>query len=460
MVQKQHDAPKDFDAFIKNKPLIDEEELLVAVNDDQPLKLPENDAALEDIEKNETKDIPATVRLPAEISAKKKQEQAVQTAAADIVQPPQSLIPLEYGDKLRGPERQIEIAGRSSTAGQVALAGSEIPISSMNAPAETDKADKEPPAARQWQTMAEKHSDKNDAWLIAKGARHPKNTMVLEQKYNQTDDKTAFTPQTEHDQPADKETQVAELSKNLLIPIPEEIMQEKNLIPRLGSSPHNREIEDRLIEKELQERGIDTAETTPSEAKTASEDKEKKSSGILSGITSLFKSEDKKDNKNVNIIENPGESYDENGGSADIYDEDQDIVPFLDKIKDSFRKKFYTGKILPAEIRLAFQPNRAEISGQTLNWLEAFANKTREDATTGLEIRIDGTSSRILQQKRLNLLYNILANKGVEYGKIKIVFTSREPNSFIIRTVKIKNDFDNGGINNAATAQGGYYMRW
>ena len=96
-------------------------------------------------------------------------------------------------------------------------------------------------------------------------------------------------------------------------------------------------------------------------------------------------------------------------------------------------------QILPTEIRLSFQPNRAEISGQTLKWIRAFANKTVEEPSTGLEIRIDGTSAPYLQQRRLNLLQNILGGEGVDYAKVNTVFTSREPNSFIIRTIRINN---------------------
>jgi hypothetical protein len=53
-----------------------------------------------------------------------------------------------------------------------------------------------------------------------------------------------------------------------------------------------------------------------------------------------------------------------------------------------------------------------------------------------IEIRIDRSASYELQQKRLKLLYKILANNGVEYQKINIIFTDREPNSFIIRNVR------------------------
>ena len=85
---------------------------------------------------------------------------------------------------------------------------------------------------------------------------------------------------------------------------------------------------------------------------------------------------------------------------------------------------------------MAFQPNRAEISGQTLEWLHAFAENVVKYENVIIEIRISNTAPTILQQKRLKLLYRILANNGVDYEKINIIFTDREPNSFIIRNVR------------------------
>lgn len=111
-----------------------------------------------------------------------------------------------------------------------------------------------------------------------------------------------------------------------------------------------------------------------------------------------------------------------------------------------------------AEMRLAFQPNRAEISGTTLKWIQAFANKVNSDRSVILEIRIDGTSSYALQQKRLNLLHNILTNKGVDYRKINTVFTTREPNSFIIRTVRINSNIDRDV--KESKDQAAYYQSW
>ena len=116
------------------------------------------------------------------------------------------------------------------------------------------------------------------------------------------------------------------------------------------------------------------------------------------------------------------------------------------------------GKIMPTEMRLSFQPNRAEISGQTLRWIQAFAAKAAENGDMSIEIRIDGTAAMDLQQKRLNLLHNILADKGVEYSKINTVFTQREPNSFIIKTITHnKPKGVNGNLNKAAN---GHYITW
>jgi hypothetical protein len=111
--------------------------------------------------------------------------------------------------------------------------------------------------------------------------------------------------------------------------------------------------------------------------------------------------------------------------------------------------------IMPTEIRLSFQPNRAEISGQTLRWVQAFATKVAQTSGMVLEARIDGTSSTQLQQKRLNLLYNILTNKGLDSSSINTVFTSRDPNSFVLRTIKTGDNKQ--GVNNQKTNR---YIQW
>ena len=226
----------------------------------------------------------------------------------------------------------------------------------------------------------------------------------------------------------------SETVDNLLIPIPEEILNDPNLTPQLVSSTQNKELEKKVTEQENLAYGTVDKNSSPKE-KNSSEKNEDNDKGLLQSLTSIFKKTSDTTNKET--------------------EENRDN--FLDRLKKKPKKNENIGKILPTEIRLAFQPNRAEISGVTLKWLQAFANKINEDKNAGLEIRIDGSSSYELQQKRLNLLNNILASNGVDFSRVNTVFTTREPNSFIIRTVRINNS--NGGIVEDNDWQD-YYKAW
>ena len=215
--------------------------------------------------------------------------------------------------------------------------------------------------------------------------------------------------------------------KNILIPIPEDIMNDKNLTPQLVSPKKNKKQEN---------------EETAAESDTEKNDG--KSGGLLKSLASMFGSSDENtetaadDNENLQTEEKPKKRR---------------------GLFSAFSRDKSPAKILPAEMRLSFQPGRAEISGTTLRWIQAFANKVIEDPSVILEIRIDRTSSFELQQKRLNLLHNILTNKGVEYEKINTVFTSREPNSFIIRTLRI-NENVNNTVQESNKGRNLYYQSW
>ena len=98
--------------------------------------------------------------------------------------------------------------------------------------------------------------------------------------------------------------------------------------------------------------------------------------------------------------------------------------------------------IAPSELKITFQPNKAEISGQTLEWLRAFADNTIKHDTVVVEIRASETAPQTIQHKRLKLLYKLLEDTGVSYHKINTIFTNREPNSFIIRNVRYASEED------------------
>lgn len=434
----------NFEKVISSPPPVDENELLPKKMQQQkaapssskpepaekePLYFPENPLQVAGHEQKRPENLLTLPQdekeTPTVAAAKKIDEQpknaAVQTAEAA----PQLLIPLEKDrGRINLAKNEVKTAGEAP-ANQVALNAKNVPIKSMAAADNRQNAAKKT-SDGQWQSMEEKYAGKksDNPWVVAKGSKFPRNEMVLEDKAYKQDEEEIRKILSGNSQNAGNDQGTIKLAsetvKNLLIPIPEEIMKEKNLTPQLVSSNKNKKVEEEMAAKEAlrqeEDDGDEETQTdTPADGST-------KSGGILNSITSIF-SGSKKDVPQI-------------GDSVDNGNESQNslLSAFTRKKSRSF------SKILPTEIRLSFQPNRAEISGQTLKWIRAFAQKTVEEPTTGLEIRIDGTSSPLLQRRRLNLLQNILMNEGADYNKIKTVFTAREPNSFILRTVRINND--------------------
>ena len=402
---------------------------------------------------------------------KPTEPQKIQIAAAEVEREvPKAketlLIPLQ---KINSAARSEKIAINSKAAeSQVAMLNLEKPIKSVVAETENKKNESSEGANNKaeisgWQSMAEKkgepiaerapndvykvtqvdiidtpqnenantesklndgnsseaNSEQNAAddnkWIAAKGTKFPVNQNVLEQDYYKQaqDTEKVSAVLSGEPLPKDKGTKVAgEIVQNILIPIPDDIINNKDLKPKLASDPINQPLEEEVSRREAaleEDEGSDIPFFVEGEEdKNSSEDKE--AGGILNSISSLFSTTEK----------------------AQIADSGDKNIKSSEKKSENKIKK---NKILPTEIRLSFQPNRAEISGNTLNWIQAFALKTKESDYNVLEVRIDGTSSFELQQKRLNLLYNILTNLGLEYRKVDPVFTSREPNSFILRVV-------------------------
>ena len=341
--------------------------------------------------------IPIETQVFAEIDTSTKQHPLI-LADHDIAEKHNEaellFVPIEKNE-IRSTDKKIKIKiDTPEGLNQVALTDASIPVNSMNTP-EADTPSQEIPAAEDTDTPT---------WLVAKAKGTPKNKKIEESKAY-----SAEVPMQDKKEPPKPET-----AKNLLIPIPEEILNTENLIPKLSISPA----------------------TSQENTTFATEEKNTKSatSGVLESLENIFASKNKltdKANAN-NTVNKPN--------------------------KQAQKKKVsLSGKIIPVEMRLSFQPNRAEISGQTLRWVQAFASKVANNENLSIEIRIDGASATELQQRRLNLLHNILANKGVQYSKINTVFTQREPNSFILRTLTLNNKGANRKLNKSPTT---YYQQW
>lgn len=396
----------------------------------------------------------AELAVPAVLTAEDdKTGDTLRMAAAESSEP-EAIFPLE---KTVDPLAQNAGAKvlRNAEANRVALAGSNVPIKSMTS--EKSAQHQEPIAnkSKSWEQMPRRDAladnGEDSPWVVAKGAVAPHNAMVAKEKYYQKDE--AAIQKALNREPLDTTTADLQLAsgtvQNLLIPIPEEILNDENLTPQLVSSDKPDDIKKEIeVERKLKEevrpekplivKKEEKSEPQPIEPVKHQTPQEQKKSNILSSLSSIFSS-------SSNVKESKQNTDDDD---------------FISSIKKKFKGSRSRGKIMPTEMRLSFQPNRAEISGQTLRWIQAFAGKAADDPAMSIEIRIDGTSGMELQQKRLNLLHNILTNKGVEYSKINTVFTNREPNSFIIRTItrnNINTETTKGRMNKPRES---YYLQW
>ena len=397
-----------------------------------------------------------TPPLIAEAAAESSQEEQALVLAR---QEQAGIIPLQ---KSANQAPKNVTIGNPENLNHIAMDKPDVPIQSLEKEiAQTiDNED----ADQQWQKMSD------SPWVIAqsKGGKNKMLNKDLTGKSTKEIDAT-FNPQ-----PTRAGVEVAsETVKNLIIPIPGDIMNDDDLTPKLAYPPSSDDaIKEKIIDAEIKrqeklsaQEEVDKELLTPIEeeivldvdieknplkedetTKKASEQQKKaesKGGTIVKALTSIF-SKPKDDQSSTK--------------ASDAIDKAKERAIAKAKAKRAALKDYEMAKpvsIMPTEIRLSFQPNRAEISGQTLRWVQAFASKAAETPETALEIRIDGTSSTALQQRRLNLLHNILTNKGVEYSKINIVFTAREPNSFVLRTINTKGETDK--INETYQTQ---YIQW
>ena len=413
----------NFDKIISSPPPVNEKELSVERISKDKKTSPANENKKQEqfiVPDKEMQVAAATSKeTEPEILFLKEEDTPINTSQSLSNKEPLNLIPLEKeSNNIKTAKNEVKSAADAEN-NQVALKAHNIPIKSMIKKIE----EKKPENANfdsKWQSMEEKHSEKRDdnPWLVAKGVKFPRNEMVLTDKtYLQDEEEIKKLLATNNVGEDDKKKikLASETVKNLLIPIPDDIMKEKNITPQLVSESKDKKTEEPQEGKD----NINIVEQT----KELEPETTEKKGGILNSITSMFSNK-------VKEIPQIGDT----------------IISEVEETKNSLltafkrKKSQFSSKILPTEIRLSFQPNRAEISGQTLRWIRAFAQKTNEDPLTGLEIRIDGTSSPFLQRRRLNLLQNILINEGADYSKINTVFTAREPNSFILRTIRINNE--------------------
>lgn len=278
------------------------------------------------------------------------------------------------------------------------------------------------------------HSD--EPWKVAEvsnnhAQKNSLNSYVAEHKDNimAPDQSVSAQPKEEY-----------RMQENLILPIPEDIKKQRNLTPQFSTSEENLKLERELRAKHQlpalsdpngTSDDADEFELDDEEQDFTEDEDEETSSSVAESITKWFSSSKEKSSKDNVTAPKTGKSKKGTKKSENSI----------------FNKLLGIGKdgddnITPSELKLSFQPNRAEISGQTLEWLHAFSDNSVKYDDVFIEIRIDKTAPYVLQEKRLKLLYKILASNGVDYHKINIIFTDREPNSFIIRNVRYASEDD------------------
>lgn len=341
------------------------------------------------------------------------------------------------------PKQNVKVSSEADNS-QVALASNNVRMQNLGTQNKIASASVETSAP------AEKVQETPyvDPWVVATAGNEHIAKNKLDAINNSEEVKNAAAD-LKAPEPAksDNEKKVAyKMMKNILIPIPEDIANDENLTPQLSYSEENKKLSKKLMQSgelsgdtsahddtETEKDSAPAAKpqdigTTPLPQQPAADSQTKSSSSSVSltdSIAAWFSSSAKDKSSNT-------ESEKQNSSSSG----DSAFSKLL-----GLGKKDNSG-IAPSELKLAFQPNRAEISGQTLEWLKAFSDNAVKNDDVFIEIRIDGSGSYELQQKRLNLLYSILINNGVDYNKINIIFTDREPNSFIIRNVRYASEED------------------
>lgn len=295
-------------------------------------------------------------------------------------------------------------------------------------------------------TAEEDASLENESpWVVAKGNKYAKNQAVIQEFENAVDplskdEEEAQNVQNVLNAPLLQEkkndTKLAyQMIQNILIPIPEDVMNDMDMTPHLSETP-NGSSDDDEENPQLSENSEELSEKPKNQNKPVAElNDDEKESGLFKRISSWFGT-----NKKPGPLSGSGEKIAQSVSEKAIKTAGNikgKVFSALGSIEDY--KHTEAPSIMPAELRLSFQPNRAEISGRTLRWIYAFADNARDNDGVYVEVRIDGTSSYALQQKRLNLLSSIFSARGVDYRKINTIFTSREPNSFIIRNIHFNN---------------------
>lgn len=292
---------------------------------------------------------------------------------------------------------------------------------------------------------ADARLDISDPWEIAKGGKHIKNKKLLESTKEQTPPElSTHNLRADINNDAEISYKVAEkIKQSIIFPIPDEILNDEDLTPTFikghrntTSAPKKAPIAQRPTPKQNADKRTESVKVIKKTPTIETIKEEENSKGLLNSISSWFATtsdEGKKQKQNKVAPSYNSQSAHSTQTNEAALPANNEFANFYETLQET-AKAHQQNKILPSELKLSFQPDRAEISGQTLRWLKAFSEAASAE-NSYLQIRLDATTPTDIQRKRLNLLYSIFINNGVTPQKIDTVFSLTEPNAFIIRSL-------------------------
>lgn len=108
---------------------------------------------------------------------------------------------------------------------------------------------------------------------------------------------------------------------------------------------------------------------------------------------------------------------------------------YADKVLEAAQTNQELPLIMPMDLKVSFYPNAADFSGQTIKWLKVFSHKALQDPRYVIEVRLSN-ENLLLQQKRLFVIQQILANSGLSSHQLVVDYVTRPRDSLVLRMVK------------------------
>lgn len=288
----------------------------------------------------------------------------------------------------------------------------------------------------------------DDTWSVIKGNKYTKNKKIIE-KYASSEEAANFINDFQNKKLQDKQIsyQVAEkIKQSIIFPIPDEILNDENLTPTFVTkklkSQHPFHTNQSAKSSSSMQNKTDGLKVTPRQQPSSSQASAQKDNGkgFLDSISSWFtdkaSTSEQSKQKSAPSYSSQEEATRPTQATKQSVPSNAELLNFYETLQET-KEEHYRKNIIPTELKLSFQPHRAEISGTTLRWLKTFSDASKNKQSY-LQIRLDASTPIELQRKRLNLLYTIFMNNGVDFKKVDTAFSATEPNTFIIRVLKVK----------------------